>query len=165
MLVRPVLFNVSNCIRASNSHWSVQNWVTLCVRGLVVPCYDPYLTVHCEYFSFSALSLGTGQAWLLVDLAGAVSGTSIFLSHWTAMLLLYFFSQLVFAHTTSAISHYPISVRYVPYSFCTHHICHISLPYIWQLCPLQFLHTPHLPYLTILYLTATFQPTLFNRIR
>jgi hypothetical protein len=63
-------------------------------------------------------------------------------------------SLTVFAQTTFAISHHPIPDRYVPYSFCTHHICHISLPYIWPLCPLQFLHTPHLPYLTILYLTA-----------
>ena len=29
----------------------------------------------------------------------------------------------------------------------------------------QFLHTPHLPHLTILYLTDTFKPKLFNKIR
>ena len=154
---------------------------------MVWPLESP---VHCEYFSLSALSLGIGQDLLLVPLTDAVSGISK-LQYFCRTEQLYccyiLFSQSVFAHTTSAISHYPISDRYLPAhctavkfcsvnQFCTYHICHISLPYIWPLpsnplccCYILFtqsiLHTPHLPYLTVLYLTATFQPTLFNKIR
>jgi hypothetical protein len=63
-------------------------------------------------------------------------------------------SLRVIVQSTSAIAHYPIFDSYDTYSFCTHQIYHISLPYIWVLCHLKILHTPHFPYLTKLYLTA-----------
>ena len=40
-----------------------------------------------QYFSLSALSLGIGQAWLLVALAGAVSGISNLQDFWRIELL------------------------------------------------------------------------------
>jgi len=123
MLERPVLFNVSNYIRASNSHGFLQKKiVTHCVRGLVISCYIPYTLRY--IVSLSDLSLGIGQAWLLVPLAGAVSGIP---------KLQYF-------------------CRTEQLCCCT--FCSVNL----------FLHTPHLPYLTVLYLTTTFQPTLFNKL-
>jgi hypothetical protein len=108
---------------------------------MLLPLYPP---VHCEWVSVLALRLGISQAWFLVSLAGAVSGISK-QQYFYRTELLYccyiLFSQTVFAHTTSAISYCPISDRHIPahctavtfcsVSFCTHHICHILLSYIW----------------------------------
>ena len=74
------------------------------VRGLQVSGYDPYsLRYICENFSLSALILGIGQAWLLVTLAGAVSGISKLQYFCRTELLCccyILFSQSVSAHTT-----------------------------------------------------------------
>ena len=126
------------------------------LSGVVLwPLQSP---VYCEFFSLSALSLVVGQDLLLIPLAGAVSGISklqYFCSTELSCCCCILFSQSVFAHTTSAISYYPISDCYLPAHSTAVAFCSFN----------QFLHTPHLPYLTVLYLTATFQPTLFNKIR
>ena len=111
ILVRLVLFNVSNCIRTLNSHCSVQNSVSLWFLGLVLSSYDSYTLRYIVStsgqddlcFRLSALSLGIGQV-----LSAALR----------------YFNISVAPNCCAAV----YSVQSI--CFCTHHICHILLSYI-----------------------------------
>ena len=99
--------------------YSVRDCKFYNVTFLVVTCYGAYSVSNCSIVrdcGFSALSLGFCQAWLLVDLASDINGISkIQYFSSTELLCLYYilFSQSV--------------------GFCTQHICHIALSYIWPL--------------------------------
>jgi hypothetical protein len=64
ILEYPIMFVVSYRIRVSN----LGNAFGLRLRGVMSLLH----LVHCEYFSLPQLSLGIGQDWLLVSLAGAL---------------------------------------------------------------------------------------------
>ena len=111
-LVRIVLFNVSNCIRISNSHWSVQNSVTLCVRGLVLSGYDPYnlryivSTSACHHKFLDLVKVDCSFLWQVLSAAFQNFNISVAPNCFAAV------------HSVQSVC------------FCTHHICHISLSYI-----------------------------------
>jgi hypothetical protein len=116
----------------------VTNFVTPSVWGLVVTCWvgplhPPVLQdVSIKFRGWSSLTISYfGRCYQ------RHFETSIFLSHWTVVLLLHSVQSNSFC--THHICHYycPISDRYVPAHCTAVTFCSVK----------QFLHTPHLPLL------------------